>query len=98
VQFTVSHGVQVRARSGGHSYAGYSTLADGVVLDLRRLNGVTVDQRNRTATIGAGNQLIDVSSRWLVREPRFPPAPARQSASRASRSVAGSGWPVALSV
>jgi FAD/FMN-containing dehydrogenase len=62
VRFTVSHGVQVRARSGGHSYAGYSTLADGVVIDLRRLNGVTVDQPNRTATIGAGSQLIDVSS------------------------------------
>ena len=29
---------------------------------LRRLNSVKVDQRNRTATIGAGSQLIDVSS------------------------------------
>jgi hypothetical protein len=62
VRFTVSHGVRVRARSGGHSYAGYSTLSDGVVLDLRRLNWVKVDQRNRTATIGAGSQLIGVSS------------------------------------
>ena len=62
LRFMVSHGVRVRARSGGHSYAGYSTLSDGVVLDLRRLNWVKVDQRNRTATIGAGSQLIDVSS------------------------------------
>jgi FAD/FMN-containing dehydrogenase len=61
LRFTVSRGVQVRARSGGHSYAGYSTLSDGVVLDLRRLSSIRVDQRNRTATIGAGSQLIDVS-------------------------------------
>jgi FAD/FMN-containing dehydrogenase len=62
IRFTVGHGIHVRARSGGHSYAGYSTLSDGVVLDLRRLSSVKVDQRNRTATIGAGSQLIDVSS------------------------------------
>jgi FAD/FMN-containing dehydrogenase len=31
-----------------------------VVLDLRRLNAITVDQRRQTATVGAGAQLIDV--------------------------------------
>jgi hypothetical protein len=62
IRFTVSHGIRVRARSGGHSYEGYSTLADGVVLDLRRLNAIKVDQRDATATIGAGSQLIDVSA------------------------------------
>jgi hypothetical protein len=36
VRWGVAHGVRLRARSGGHSYAGYSTLRDGVVLDLRR--------------------------------------------------------------
>jgi FAD/FMN-containing dehydrogenase len=60
IRFTVSHNVPVRARSGGHSYAGYSTLSDGVVLDLRRLNSIKVDKRAGTATVGAGAQLIDV--------------------------------------
>jgi FAD/FMN-containing dehydrogenase len=60
VRFTTEHGVSVRARSGGHSYTGYSTLADGVVLDLRKLNWVNFDQAAGTATIGAGSQLIDV--------------------------------------
>lgn len=62
IRFTVTHGVRVRARSGGHSYEGYSTLADGVVIDLRRLNSVNLDRRHGLATIGAGSQLIDVSS------------------------------------
>ncbi|MFL5337847.1 MAG: FAD-binding oxidoreductase, partial [Geminicoccaceae bacterium] len=62
VRFTVGHGISVRARSGGHSYAGYSTLTNGVVLDLRRLNWVNFDQSAGTATIGAGVQLIDAYS------------------------------------
>src|SRR5947209_2227470 len=32
IRFTVTNNIPVRARSGGHSYAGYSTLANGVVL------------------------------------------------------------------
>jgi FAD/FMN-containing dehydrogenase len=60
VQWAIAHGVRVRARSGGHSYAGYSTLEDGVVLDLRKLNQIHVDRGAGTATVGAGAQLIDV--------------------------------------
>jgi FAD/FMN-containing dehydrogenase len=52
--------VPLRARSGGHSYAGYSTVGGGVVLDLRRLNRISLNRRAGTATIGAGAQLIDV--------------------------------------
>jgi FAD/FMN-containing dehydrogenase len=60
VRWAVARGVAVRARSGGHSYAGYSTMPNGVVLDLRKLNTISVNQHARTATIGAGVQLIDV--------------------------------------
>lgn len=60
VRWAVAHGVPLRARSGGHSYAGYSTLSNGVVLDLRDISGISVDRRHGTATIGAGAQLIDV--------------------------------------
>ncbi len=54
IRFTVAQSVRVRARSGGHSYAGYSTLSDGAVLDLRNLRSVRVDKLNGTATVGAG--------------------------------------------
>jgi FAD/FMN-containing dehydrogenase len=60
VNWGVSHHVPLRARSGGHSYAGYSTLSGGMVLDLRNMRRVQVDARHRTVTIGAGAQLIDV--------------------------------------
>ncbi len=50
--------VRVVARSGGHSYAGYSTTSDGIVIDLSRLRGVSVS--NGRARIGPGAQLIDV--------------------------------------
>lgn len=60
IRYTVAHGIRVRARSGGHSYAGYSTLSDGVVIDLHRIAGISVDRRAGTATVGAGAQLIDV--------------------------------------
>ena len=62
IRWTVAQGVPVRARSGGHSYAGYSTLKGGVVLDLRKLNQISVNHAQGTATIGAGSQLIDVYS------------------------------------
>ncbi len=60
VNWAVSNGVPLRARSGGHSYAGYSTISNGLVLDLRKLSGVSVNKRAKTATIGAGAQLINV--------------------------------------
>ena len=60
VKWCVAKGVSLRARSGGHSYAGYSVLGNGVVLDLRNIHNVNVDRRAGTATIGAGAQLIDV--------------------------------------
>jgi FAD binding domain-containing protein/berberine-like enzyme len=48
----------IAARSGGHSYAGYSTPDNGLVLDLRPMTGVQVS--GNTAVIGAGTRLIEV--------------------------------------
>jgi FAD/FMN-containing dehydrogenase len=60
VQWCVAKGSPLRARSGGHSYAGYSVLSNGVVLDMRNIRNVNVDRSTGTATIGVGAQLIDV--------------------------------------
>ena len=49
----------IAARSGGHSYAGYSTPDKGLVVDLGKLNTITVNP-DGTADIGAGCRLADV--------------------------------------
>ncbi|WP_072474695.1 FAD-binding oxidoreductase [Amycolatopsis australiensis] len=50
--------VTLAARSGGHSYAGYSVPEGGLVIDVSALNKVEV--RGSQAVIGAGAKLHDV--------------------------------------
>lgn len=57
VDFARRHGVPVAVRSGGHSYAGWSS-GRGLIIDVQRLAGVALS--GDTATIGAGAKLIDV--------------------------------------
>jgi hypothetical protein len=59
VDFATTREIRLAARSGGHSYAGYSTC-DGLVIDVSRLAGISVDTTSNVATIGAGAQLIDI--------------------------------------
>lgn len=49
----------VAARSGGHSYGGYSNPTGALVVDLSGMADVTVNQ-DGTAVVGAGARLIDV--------------------------------------
>lgn len=49
----------IAARSGGHSYAGYSTPDNALVVDLTGLSQVRVNADGR-AQVGAGARLIDV--------------------------------------
>jgi FAD/FMN-containing dehydrogenase len=72
VNWGVAHGVPLRARSGGHSYAGYSTLSGGMVLDLRNMRSISINTQKRTATIGAGSQLIDVYAALAARGVTIP--------------------------
>jgi FAD/FMN-containing dehydrogenase len=59
VRWSRRHSIRIVARSGGHSYGGYSTCK-GVVVDVTRMNGITVNAAAGTATIGSGARLIDV--------------------------------------
>jgi FAD/FMN-containing dehydrogenase len=51
--------VRIAARSGGHSYAGYSTTT-GIVIDVSRLASITVNPAAGTVGVGAGARLMDV--------------------------------------
>ncbi len=59
IDFATSHGVPISARSGGHSYGGYSN-SDGLVIDVSQMAGVSVDTAANVARVGAGAKLIDV--------------------------------------
>lgn len=59
VRFAQRHGIHAAARSGGHSFGGYSTT-EGMVIDLRRLSGVRVTDQH--ASIGGGALIIDVQA------------------------------------
>src|SRR5579884_2464437 len=64
VSFATAHGLPLHLRAGGHSYLGAST-GRGLVIDLRPLSEIQVPAARggtgdpRTATFGAGVQLVD---------------------------------------
>lgn len=70
VAFAARYRVPLALRSGGHSYAGWST-GRGLVIDTSPLSGVRVSGDH--ATVGAGAQLIDVYDR-LAASGRAVPA------------------------
>ncbi len=57
VDFARGHGLRPIARSGAHSFAGYST-GDGLVVDLSGLTAVDVDSAAGTARLGAGSTVL----------------------------------------
>ena len=71
VGFALSHGIEVTARSGGHSYAGYST-SGGIVVDLRRLSRITFDASTQQAGVGGGALTIDVAAALARRGAAVP--------------------------
>ncbi|MGB9280864.1 MAG: FAD-binding oxidoreductase [Pseudonocardiaceae bacterium] len=59
VSAAAAAGAPIAARSGGHSYTGYSTPNRALIVDLSGMSSVEVNA-DGTAVIGAGARLIDV--------------------------------------
>ena len=70
--FAQHEGMQLILRSGGHSFAGYST-GPGVVLDVSRMNRIVVEPSGNRARVGAGVKLIQLLTE-LGRVQRAVPA------------------------
>src|SRR4051812_16220745 len=60
VGFARSNDLPIAVRGGGHSVAGFSTVDDGIVIDLSLMNGVRVDPGARRAYVGGGAVWADV--------------------------------------
>jgi FAD/FMN-containing dehydrogenase len=52
--------LDIAVRCGGHSVAGWSTIDDGLVIDLTRMRNVLVDPATSTAWVGGGTRAIDL--------------------------------------
>ena len=59
VEFAAGQGIPVAARSGGHSYAGYSTPDGGLIIDVSQMDTVEV-RADGTAVVGAGARMAGV--------------------------------------
>ncbi|MCO1576522.1 FAD-binding oxidoreductase [Crossiella sp. SN42] len=79
--------IAVAARSGGHSYAGFSAPAGGLVVDVSPMREVRV-QPDGTAVIGAGAKLADVYA-GLARAGRALPAGSCPSVGIAGLTLGG---------
>lgn len=60
VLFGRERGLELCVRGGGHSVAGNALTDGGLVIDLRRMNGVSVDHAARTAVVAGGATMSDL--------------------------------------
>ena len=54
IGFARSEGLDVAVRGGSHSIPGFSTVDDGIVIDLSPMKGIKVDADGRTAVAEGG--------------------------------------------
>lgn len=73
VEFAARNGINVAARSGGHSYIGASAGNSAMIIDLRQLpGGISYDEDRGLATISAATQLDSVQTSLAAYDRSIP--------------------------
>src|SRR5207253_1416662 len=67
IAYAQEHHLPLAVRGGGHNGAGLGSVDGGVVVDLRPLNAVTVDEGSRTVGIGGGGGNFGVVTQFVFR-------------------------------
>jgi len=62
IAFARGNGLEIGVRGGAHNLAGASSVDDGMMIDLRRMNAVTVDPALKRARVGGGALLAEVDA------------------------------------
>ena len=60
VKWARRHEIAHCTHAGGHSYEGFSSCS-GLMIDVRKMNGIAIDAVNETARLGAGCLLGDIA-------------------------------------
>jgi FAD/FMN-containing dehydrogenase len=62
VRFAQDRGLPIAVRGGAHSFPGYSVCDDGLVVDLSRMNRVTVDPGAKRARVQGGALMSELDA------------------------------------
>lgn len=81
-------GTEFRIRCGRHSYEGYSTVDDGLILDVSDMNSITYDKESGLVAVGAGARVFDVAEA-LAAQGRILPLPTFPSVGISGATLGG---------
>lgn len=67
-----NNSIEIRIRSGAHSYEGYSTGNDVAIIDISKMNEIYIDENNGFAKIGGGVRNREIYEALGNRNYAFP--------------------------